>query len=225
MNAFSNHPLSQLSKLAFSCVLWINVCAVLPAQTVVESNQPFEVSGRVTAKTKYGFEVRTQDGQTLEILANDATDFAMRLSNPWFDVEKWKVAVDGPDDGSSGSKRIRFELPEGKLYLLAQFRTPRQRDRTLKTSPWRINNYLISDDPIEAVVPDGDQLILAGELDLKKSLVQIGDRAFPIILGHRGATLRSRSIVDIVPGKTVVLVTGTEVAGKKTAETVLFMIK
>lgn len=135
------------------------------------------------------------------------------------------VAVDGKMTGGRTRQRINYSLPKGQLYLLVQFRNVAQRDRIMKQPIWRLNNYLISDQPIESGLPEGRELLLAGKLDLENSTLTIGEKSWPIRLGYRNATLRGRSLADIVANETVVLVSGNVADGTKTADTVLFMIR
>lgn len=161
----------------------------------------------------------------VEIAVHESTDFAMRLSSPWFSGVHRMVAVDGKVQSDGKRERISYSLPKGQLFLLVQFRNVTQRDRIMKQPTWRVNNYLISDQPIESALPEGDELLLAGKLDLEHSALIIGEKSWPIMLGHRSATLRGRSFKDIVAGETVVMVTGNESGDAKNAETVLFMIR
>jgi hypothetical protein len=147
------------------------------------------------------------------------------MSHPWFDAASRKVVVDGKEVAGGERERIKFDLPNGKLYLLVQFRTAKQRDRIMASTPWRINHYLISDQEIEPTLPDGKDLLMAGEVNLETSELIIKGRRFPIKLGFRGATLRGRSIADIKVNETTVVVSGTESNGQKLAETVLFTIR
>lgn len=159
----------------------------------------------------------------MSINVDSSTDFALRLTNPWFDAKGRKVVVDGGLDENGQRERIKYALPDGKLHLLAQFRTTYHRDRILKASPWRITNYLIGSDPIEANLPKDEDLFLVGEVDLENSALIINGKSWPIVLGYRGATLRNRSFKDIVAGKTDVLVSGTKSGDTKTATTILFL--
>lgn len=184
----------------------------------------FEVSGKAVSKTKYGFEVTTSQNGPVQIAINEATDFALRMSHPWFDTEAGKVVVNGKRIGGK-RERIKFELPKGKLYLLVQFRTAKHRDRIMSSTPWRINHYLLSDEKIEPALPAGKDLLMAGEVNLETSELIINGRRHPIKLGFRGATLRGRSIADIKVNETTVMVFGKESNGRKLAETVLFTIR
>jgi len=227
---FIKHNFSNSLCLA----LWISIavaCAPTEAQ-LSATEQPtatastaFDLSGQVTSKSETGFTVRTKDGENLQIAIDQSTDFAMRLSSPWFSGAHRMVAVDGTVQSDGKRERISYSLPKGQLYLLVQFRNTDQRDRIMKQSTWRVNNYLISDQPIESAIPEGKELLLAGKLDLKNSALVVGEKSWPIVLGHRSATLRGRSFKDIVAGETVVLVTGNDSGGSRTAETVLFMIR
>ena len=185
----------------------------------------FELSGQVTSKSEDRFEVKTEDGKTTEVLVSDSTDYALRMASPWFDVKSREVVVDGKELKDGKRERIKYPLPQGKLYLLAEYRSVLHRKRLLKKSPWRINNYLISDKEIEGVLPEGDGLLLAGELDLKNSALIIDGKSWPITLGFRGATLRGRYYADLIAGETYVVVSGTEKDKVKTADTVIFMIR
>ncbi len=201
-------------------------CATLEAQQVdPEASATFEVSGRVTSKTDTSLEIQTRDNEMISIAINESTEFALRMSNPWFDTARGQVAVDGKKLDNGEWERIKYSLPEGKLFLLAQFRSVHHRDRIMSMPAWRINNYLISGQPIEAAIPTGKDLLLAGELDIANSKVIVGGKSYPIILGFRGATLRGRTFAEIVPGEAVVLVTGTEVDDSKVANTILFMTR
>ena len=210
---------------------WLLCCCSVSAQTSatttesIASGEKFEISGHVTSKSEDQFEVKTKDGETIEISVNTSTDFALRMASPWFDSESREVAVDGKRKADGDRERIKYALPDGKLYLLAEFRGASHRQRILAKPPWRINNYLISDEAIEPILPSGGGLLLAGELDLKNSKLVIGDESYPVILGFRGATLRGRSFEDIIAGETAVLVTGIEDGKTKTADTVIFMIR
>jgi RNase P/RNase MRP subunit p29 len=223
MIRFTIDNLHRHLRLATLCLLIVVGCASVEAQEINEANTSFELSGRVVSKTKYGFEVKTKQGDVVEITASDSTDFALRMASPWFDSEARRVVVDGKLTANGTRERIRYSLPEGKLYLLAQFRSAAHRDRIMNESIWRINNYLISDELIEPALPSGNEVFLAGEIDLAKPAVIVGDKSYPIVLGYRGATLRGRSIADIVPQETVVVVSGSEKDGSKIADTVLFM--
>jgi len=161
----------------------------------------------------------------IEIAVDQSTDFAMRLSSPWFSGTHRMVAVDGKAQRNGKRERISYSLPKGQLYLLVQFRSVAQRERIIKQPTWRLNNYLISDQPIESAIPVGKDLLLAGKLDLENSSLVIGEKSWPIVLGHRNATLRGRSFADIGAGETVVLVSGSDSGDAKTADTVLFMIR
>ena len=149
----------------------------------------------------------------------------MRLASPWFSRTDREVVVDGKKKDDSTRERNTYSLPQGQLYLLVQFRSVTQRDRIMKQSTWRLNNYLISDQMIESTIPEGEELLLAGELDLEKSELVVGKQSYPITLGHRSATLRGRSFEDVVAWDTVVVVTGSESDGQFNAETVLFMTR
>lgn len=202
------------------------LCAALKAQeTTPEEPVTFEVAGRVTFKSDLGIQVQTKDGESIQIEVSESTDFALRMASPWFDAKAREVVVDGTKEANGQRSRITYALPEGQLYLLAQFRSNTHRDRILNQPTWRINNYLVSDQPIESVIPTGDDLLLAGKLDLEKTELVVGNDSFPIILGFRGATLRGRSFEDIIAGDTVVLVSGVEVENKKIANTILFMVR
>lgn len=215
--------------------LWISIvvaCAPAEAQlaaakqaTISKTSTVFDLSGKVTAKSETGFTIRTKDGKTVDIVIDQATDFAMRLSSPWFNAVNQTVVVDGKVQSDGKRERISYSLPKGQLYLLVQFRNVTQRDRIMKQPTWRVNNYLISDQPIESGLPEQRELLLAGKLDLKNSALIVGEKSLPIMLGHRSATLRGRSFDDIVAGETVVVVTGSESGSSKTADTVLFMIR
>jgi len=194
-------------------------------QTAAATTNTYEISGQVTSKSDDRFEVKTEEGETFEIIVSESTDFALRMTSPWFDPETREVVVDGKLLKDGKRERIKYPLPEGKLYLLAEYRSVLHRKRLLKKSPWRINNYLISDQKIDPVLPEGDGLLLAGELDLDKSELIIGEKSWPIMLGFRGATLRGRYFEDIIAGETSVLVTGTESDKTKTADTIIFMIR
>jgi len=218
------------SKNVFWLAVW--VCAIVACSTPAEAQQTavadstkFEFSGRVTTKSESSFEVQTKDGEVIKVGVGETTDFAMRLASPWFSGEHRMVAVDGKLQRDGKRERLSFSMPKGQLYLLVQFRNPAQRDRILKQPTWRLNNYLISDKPIESALPVDKELYLAGKLDLKNFSLVIGEKSWPITLGHRRATLRGRSFADIVANDTVVLVTGNESGGVKTADTVLFMIR
>ena len=194
-------------------------------QSSAETKRSFEISGQVISKSDDRFEIKTEDGKSFEILVSDSTDFALRMASPWFDVDSGEVAVDGKKLKNGKRERIKYPLPEGKLYLLAEYRSVLHRNRLLKKTPWRINNYLISDQEIEAVLPEGDGLLLAGELDLKNSALIINGKSWPIVLGFRGATLRGRYFEDIIAGETFVIISGVEKDNNRTAETVIFMIR
>lgn len=218
------------SKNALWLAVW--VCAIVacsaPAeaqQTAIAESTEFEFSGRVTAKSDFGFEVKTKDGEVIKVSVSETTDFAMRLASPWFSGQHRMVAVDGKVQPDGKRERISYSLPKGQLYLLVQFRNPAQRDRILKQPTWRLNNYLISDQPIDSFLPADKELLLAGKLDLENSSLIIGEKSWPITLGHRRATLRGRSFADIVADDTVVLVTGSNSGGVKSADTVLFMTR
>lgn len=223
MIRFLTDKLQQRWRLVTMCLLIVVGCASAEAQEINEASTSFELSGRVVSKTKYGFEVKTKQGDVVEVVANDSTDFALRMASPWFDAEARKVVVDGKRTANGTRERIKYSLPEGKLYLLAQFRSAEHRDRIMNESVWRINNYLISDEPIEPALPSGDEVLLAGEIDLAKPAVIIGEKSHAVVLGFRGATLRGRSIADIVPQESVVLVSGSQTDGSNVADTVLFM--
>ena len=208
------------------CLLFIVGCALLEAQEINEvSTTKFELGGRGVSKTNDGLEVKTEAGDTIKVVTSESTDFAMRLANPWFDAQSRQVVVDGKPKANGQRNRIKYALPAGKLYLLAQFRSVKQRDRIMNGATWRINNYLISDQSIDAALPTGKDLLLAGELDLKNLELVIDGKRYPIMLGFRGATLRGRSIADIVPQETVVLIAGNESDNSKVVDTVLFMIR
>lgn len=230
MSLFIKHNFRNALCLA----LWIGtVVACAPAnaqlaealQTQAENSTSFELAGQVTLKSESGFTIRNRDGEVIDIAVDQSTDFAMRLSSPWFSGTHRMVAVDGKVQSGGKRERISFSLPGGQLYLLVQFRNIAQRDRIMKQPTWRVNNYLISDQPIESALPVGKELLLAGKLDLENSALIVGEKSWPIVLGFRSATLRGRSFGDIVAGETVVLVTGSESGGAKTADTVLFMIR
>lgn len=229
MSVFIKHNF----KNALCLALWIATvvtCAPADAQTITprtsaEVSTAFEFSGRVTLKSESGFQIRESNGEVIDVAVDQSTDFAMRLSSPWYSGVHRMVAVDGKLQSDGKRERISFSLPKGQLYLLVQFRSVSQRDRIMKQPTWRVNNYLISDQPIESVIPDGKGLLLAGELDLENSALIVGEKSWPIVLGHRSATLRGRNFDDIVAGETVALVTGSESGGVKTADTVLFMIR
>ena len=225
MSCFIKHNFEIGFRVALLSFLAVVCCATLEAQQTTEEPVTFEVSGRVTAKSESGLQVQTKDGEAIEIAINDSTDFALRMASPWFDAKARTVIVDGTKQANGQRHRIVYSLPEGQLYLLAQFRSVSHRDRILKQPSWRINNYLISDQPIESVVPSGDDLLLAGKLDLENSELVVGDNSWPIVLGFRSATLRGRSFEDIIAGDTVVLVNGSESDNKKVAQTILFMIR
>ncbi len=167
----------------------------------------------------------TAEKTRISITSDDATEFALRMNNPWFQKEYRKVGVDGKKLPDGTRERITYDLPKGQLYLLAQFRSPEQRDRLMAASSLRINNYLISDLPIEDAMPEGNSLVIAGKLDLETSQLQVGDQKLPITLGLRGATLRGRSIADLIPNETVVFVSGSRNANAYQADTVLFSIR
>ena len=223
MPRITTQRISLLSGLAIFCCVLIVGRAPLEAQTITDTSASFELKGRVISKSKYGFEVETAQGEVIEVGINESTDFALRMSSPWFDTESRTVAVDGKDIGDGQRERVNYQLPVGKLYLLTQFRSVDQRDRIMKQPAWRINNYLLSDQPIASALPAGDELLMSGEVDLKTPALIIDGKSYPIMLGHRGATLRGRSIADITPQETVAIVTGSQVNGSKTADTVIFM--
>ena len=181
-----------------------------------------EIRGLVTATTKYSFEVKSADGKVTEVITNDATAFALRMSKPWFDANNNLVEVDGKPQPEGGFERLQFQLGAKPLYLLARFRTVKQRDRLIKKNPWILNSYLVTQNPIEPLMPSGDSLLIAGKIDLKNSALDIDRRIFPVHLGHKGALLLDRSIADLVPGQSTVLVTGTLPEGNLVADTVLF---
>ena len=214
--------------------LWlvISLCAIVACcgeakaqQANLEKSKAFEFSGQVISKSDSGFELQTKDGTAIRIAVGESTDYAMRLASPWFSRSERKVVVDGKKQNDGTRERINYTLPEGQLYLLVQFRSISQRDRIMKQPTWRLNNYLISDQPIESAMPTGKSLLLAGKLDLEKSRLVVDDTSRSITLGHRAATLRGRSFADIVAWDTVVLVTGNETGGLNSADTVLFMIR
>lgn len=227
-NSLTNRALLAIIAYGF---LFCCACASpqepgsLAQQPSVAANGTFEISGQVTSKSDDRFEVKTEDGKTFEILVSESTDFALRMASPWFDVETREVVVDGKALKNNKRERIKYPLPEGKLYLLAEYRSVLQRDRLMKKTPWRINNYLISDQEIEAVLPKGEGLLLAGELDLENSALIIDGKSWPIMLGFRGATLRGRYFEDIIAGETFVVVSGPEKDKNKAADTVIFMIR
>ncbi len=225
MARFTNHNLWLRKWQAVFCFVVIVGCAALKAQEISEATSTFEVTGRVVSKTKYGFEVQTKQGDIVEVAINESTDFALRMASPWFNLASRNVEVDGKQTGDGKRERISYPLPKGKLFLLVQFRSVYQRNRIMGQASWRLNNYLVSDQPIEPTLPTGRELLLAGEVDLKTSELIIEGTRHPIVLGFRGATLRGRSIADIVPQETVVLVTGNQAKGSKTADTVLFMAR
>lgn len=222
---FHNFLLNRVLPAIVTCSFWVSCVCASPQETVTTTtNNSFEISGRVISKSDDRFEVKTEDGKTIEVLVSESTDFALRMANPWFDAESREVAVDGKRLKNGKRERIKYPLPEGKLYLLAEYRSVLHRNRLIRKTPWRINNYLISDQKIESVIPEGDELLLAGELDLKNSALIIDGKSWPIMLGFRGATLRGRNFNDVIAGSTFVVVSGTE-KDKKTADTVIFMIR
>lgn len=226
MSCFIKHKIEYCFRAVLLVCLVVAVCAPLKAQeTTAEEPATFEVAGRVTSKSELGIQVQTKDGEAIQIEVNESTDYALRMASPWFDAKAREVVVDGTIGANGQRNRITYSLPEGQLYLLAQFRADTHRDRILSQPSWRINNYLISDQPIESIVPTGDDLLLAGKLDLDKSELVVGDKSWPIILGFRGATLRGRRLEDIIAGDTVVLVSGVESDDKKVANTILFMVR
>lgn len=182
----------------------------------------FEIRGLVTATTKYGFQVQSEDKKTTEVITNEQTAYALRMSRPWFNGANNTVDVDGKPLPDGGFERLKFQLPARQHYLLASFRTVAQRDRLMKKSPWRLNSYLLTTNPIDPLMPSGKSLLIAGELDLVKSELAIDGRTYAIQLGHRGATLLDRSIADLVPNQSTALVVGTVQNGSLVADTVLF---
>jgi len=226
VSLFIKHNFKICFQAALLSCLVVAACAPLRAQeSTAEEPVAFEVAGRVTSKSELGIQVQTKDGETIQIKVNESTDFALRMASPWFEAKTREVVVDGTMGANGQRNRITYSLPKGQLYLLAQFRSDTHRDRILNQPSWRINNYLVSDQPIESVVPAGEDLLLAGKLDLEKSELIVGDQSRPIVLGFRGATLRGRSFADIIAGDTVVLVTGVESDDKKVANTILFMVR
>ena len=207
--------------------LLVSVCVVgsIYGQNATPHGEAFSLTGRVVAKSKYGFEVRTDDGKNVDVAFDENTDFALRMSRPSFNVGNGIVAVDGPGTENGQRRRVRLKLPEGKLYLLVQFRNENQRKRVLSKSPWRLNNYLIGSEPIESVLPRGNEVLLSGEVDLKTSELKIDQNRYPIRLGFRGATLGGRSIADINVDQTSVAISGVVAGSSKLAKTVLFVIQ
>ena len=161
MVRFITHNIQRRAWLAGLCLVVVVGCASVKAQEISNESNRFELSGRVVAKTKYGFQVKTKQGDVVEVSANDATDFALRMASPWFDAQAGEVVVDGKQTGNGQRERLTYSLPEGKLYLLAQFRSTDHRDRIMKQDSWRINNYLISDEQIEPALPSGEDILLA----------------------------------------------------------------
>lgn len=187
--------------------------------------QTFDLRGKVVTKTKYGFQIVTATNQRIDIKSNESTDFALRMNRPWFRTEDRKAIVDGKQLVDGSRERIVYGLPAGPLYLLVQFRTIAQRDRIVSKSPWRINNYLIGGTPIKEAMPNGDSLFMAGRFDFESSELVIAEKRYPILLGQRAATLRGRSIADLVPGETIVAASGTRNEDGYVADTVLFMVR
>jgi len=212
-----------LTMSGFSIVLCCAVLVFAQESNTETQESNFEITGRVISKSDQQIEIRQRDGSVVKIEVNQSTDFALRLTNPWFDADGRQVVVDGKLGENGERERIKFPLGEGKLYLLAQFRSKYHRTRILKASPWRITNYLVGRDPVDGNYPEDDDLFLAGELDLENSALIIDEKSNPIVLGYRNATLRNRSFEDIVAGQTEVMVTGTESGETKTATTILFV--
>ncbi len=221
-----------LSNVTYRLLTAVSACSIVLccAMTVFgqdlqssKSEESFEVIGSVISKTDQQLEVRQRDGSIAKIEVSDSTEYALRLTNPWFDAGGRKVVVDGKLEENGERERIKFPLAEGKLFLLAQFRSRSHRDRILKSSPWRITNYLVGNDPVEANLPSGDDLFLAGELDLENSALIINGKSNPVVLGYRNATLRNRSLNEIVAGQTEVMVSGSQLGESKSATTILFV--
>lgn len=214
-------------------VVWIVLCILtftfateahfaIAQESAATPDAATELRGLVVSATKYSFQMKSDDGKVTDVITNDATAFALRMSRPWFDGDNNRVAVDGKPLPEGGFERLQFQLPAKPLYVLARFRTVAQRDRLIKKTPWLLNSYLLTQNPIDPLMPTGKSLLIAGKLDLKKSELDIDRRIIPIHLGHKGATLLDRSIADLIPGQSTVLVTGTLTESKFTADTVLF---
>jgi hypothetical protein len=189
-------------------------------------------SGTVAATSKYSFDVQT-DTETIRCEFNDETEFAIRLRGPWFDFENQKVFVSGAMQLDGKPERVGFDLPEGPMYLLMQFRSRKHLERTMSEQPtleqpMRVNFYLLSPDYIEPNEPAPDNLMMAGKISVSgenhdQVILEIEEQSYPIQLGFKSATLRGRSINDLAIGKTKVMVSGeVKPDGGILASTVLF---
>ena len=142
MFCFINDNSKNRLWLVISLCAIVVCCAEAKAQQAnSEKPKAFEFSGQVISKSDSGFEVQTKDGTVIQIAVGESTDFAMRLASPWFSRSERKVVVDGKKQDDGTQKRITYTLPDGQLYLLVQFRSITQRDRIMKQSTWRLNNY------------------------------------------------------------------------------------
>ena len=188
-----------------------------PAKVNDVLTKKIQIGGTVTKGGKYSFEV-TSDGQRYLVKPAPAVVVTLRLNKPFFDFENRQVKVQRsiPIANSSVSDSVdpqwvHFELPES-LFVVSRFEHDGILDRFMKMPVKRVNNYLLSGTNPGVVHPAQGQLLMAGQLKPTNkgnvANLEIGDKSYKSILGHRKAFMTGFSVADLIEGSTDVFVWG-----------------
>lgn len=171
-------------------------------------------SGIVTKRRKYSVDVvMGTKNQTIRV--KPTTQIVLRMIKPWFDWDNRRVIVDTTSTNSEpkATGRYAIRLPEGDLHLFCRFANRSHAEFVMADPVKRINNYLISPQRFQDLIPTRKQPVLSGTLISEMTdgpvELKVNQTHLPIILGFRNASMEGFTISELVPGRVRVTVTGS----------------
>ena len=194
---------------------------VLTPPEQVETKAPVKVqfSGIVSQQKKYSFAVKADD-RDYQVKWNPGATLTLRLNKPAYDFPNRTVKVvrvvsssDEKTGNASATEpgRISYKLPK-TLFVEAKFEHVRQMQRIMQAKVKRINNYALSAEDPGAEMPSETSLRIRGQLlpsdEAGIAKLKVNTEEFPVMLGHRGATMSGFNILDLEPDTTEVFVWG-----------------
>ncbi len=226
----SNHQRTEPTLKTFHFIIGIVICICelglsleSHAQTpsAVEKNneaaaRPVRLQGLVTDRKKYSFTVR-QDETEYTVKLGDGAPVGLKMNKPWFDWENEQVVVDAvrfPTEPTPKTetppKRVAVKLPAKQLYLISRLGDAARIKEVMAAEVKRLNFYLVTPDDPGPHFPTDEDPYLSGSLSVKDQVVrvEVNQQSLPVKLGFRYATMNGFSIVELVPGKTEVFLSG-----------------
>ena len=207
-----------LMLVAFACVS-LDAQVLSPPKVTTKKVATVNIQGVVVDTKKYSFTVKTKDGM-VTVKPTEKAIVTLRLNRPSIDLEKSRVRVfrsaptsqESDSEAAGKAEPIFYDLPQ-PVYMVSKFKDSGQVKRIMGMKVKRINNYLLTGTNPGDLDPTEKQLLIGGEIKPSKDAtnlnLEVGDKAYPVKLGFRRASMTGFSINALVPNETEVFIWGT----------------